>query len=48
MRVLPACVIEKRLTFYNDEYKVDVVVNTKGLDGYDAVSRNGLRSWRTR
>ncbi|MCK9418206.1 MAG: membrane protein insertase YidC [Nitrospirae bacterium] len=27
--------IEKRLTFYNDEYKVDVVVNTSGLDGYD-------------
>ncbi len=27
--------IEKRLTFYNDEYKVDVVVNTVGLDGYD-------------
>jgi YidC/Oxa1 family membrane protein insertase len=27
--------IEKRLTFYNDEYKVDIVVNTKGLDGYD-------------
>ncbi len=27
--------IEKRLTFYNDEYKVDVVVNTKGLDGYE-------------
>jgi YidC/Oxa1 family membrane protein insertase len=27
--------IEKRLTFYNDEYKVDVVVNTRGLDGYD-------------
>jgi len=27
--------IEKRLTFYNDEYKVDVVVNTSGLDGYE-------------
>ena len=27
--------IEKRLTFYNDEYKVDVVVNTRRLDGYD-------------
>jgi YidC/Oxa1 family membrane protein insertase len=27
--------IEKRLTFYNDEYKVDVAVNTSGLDGYD-------------
>jgi YidC/Oxa1 family membrane protein insertase len=27
--------IEKRLTFYNDKYKVDIVVNTKGLDGYD-------------
>lgn len=26
--------IEKRLTFFNDEYKVDVVVNTRGLDGY--------------
>jgi YidC/Oxa1 family membrane protein insertase len=27
-------VIEKRLTFYNDQYKVDVAVKTKGLDGY--------------
>ncbi len=27
--------IEKRLTFYNDEYKVDVAVNTRGLNGYD-------------
>jgi len=27
--------IEKRLTFYNDAYKVDVVVNTRGLNGYD-------------
>ncbi len=27
--------IEKRLTFYNDAYKVDVAVNTRGLDGYD-------------
>jgi YidC/Oxa1 family membrane protein insertase len=27
--------IEKRLTFYNDEYKVDVVLNTTGLDGYN-------------
>jgi YidC/Oxa1 family membrane protein insertase len=26
--------IEKRLTFYNDQYKVDVAVSTKGLDGY--------------
>lgn len=27
--------IEKRLTFYNNEYKVDVVINTRGLNGYD-------------
>jgi YidC/Oxa1 family membrane protein insertase len=27
--------IEKQLTFYNDAYKVDVVVNTRGLNGYD-------------
>jgi len=27
--------IEKRLTFYNNEYKVDVAVKTAGLDGYD-------------
>ncbi len=26
--------IEKRLTFHNDSYKADVVVQTKGLDGY--------------
>jgi YidC/Oxa1 family membrane protein insertase len=26
--------IEKQLTFYNDDYRVDVVINTKGLDGY--------------
>jgi YidC/Oxa1 family membrane protein insertase len=26
--------VEKKLTFYHDEYKVDVAVNTKGLDGY--------------
>jgi YidC/Oxa1 family membrane protein insertase len=26
--------IEKRLTFYNDKYKIDVAINTKGLDGY--------------
>ncbi|HEY6011876.1 MAG TPA: membrane protein insertase YidC [Nitrospirota bacterium] len=26
--------IEKRLTFHNDNYQVDVTVNTKGLDGY--------------
>jgi YidC/Oxa1 family membrane protein insertase len=26
--------IEKRLTFHNDSYKVDVVIQTKGLDGY--------------
>jgi len=28
-------VIEKRLTFYNDKYKIDVAINTKGLDGYN-------------
>ena len=27
--------IEKRLTFYNNEYKVDVAINTKRLDGYN-------------
>lgn len=27
--------IEKSLTFYNDEYKVDVVIKTKGVDGYN-------------
>ncbi len=27
--------IEKRLTFYRDKYKVDVTVNTRGIDGYD-------------
>lgn len=26
--------IEKRLTFYNNDYKVDIAVQTKGLDGY--------------
>jgi YidC/Oxa1 family membrane protein insertase len=26
--------IEKKLTFYNDDYKVDVAVTTRGLDGY--------------
>jgi len=26
--------IEKRLTFHDDSYKVDVVIQTKGLDGY--------------
>lgn len=26
--------IEKRLTFHNNSYKVDVAINTKGLDGY--------------
>ena len=26
--------IEKRLTFYPDKYKVDVAINTRGLDGY--------------
>ena len=28
-------VIEKRLTFHNDNYKIDVAVATKGFDGYD-------------
>jgi YidC/Oxa1 family membrane protein insertase len=27
--------IEKRLTFYNNNYKIDIAVNTKGIDGYD-------------
>ncbi len=27
--------IEKKLTFYNDNYKIDVAVATKGLDGYN-------------
>jgi YidC/Oxa1 family membrane protein insertase len=26
--------IEKRLTFYNDKYHIDVAINTKGFDGY--------------
>ncbi len=26
--------VEKKLTFYHDEYKVDVAISTKGLDGY--------------
>ncbi len=26
--------IEKRLTFYNNSYKIDVAVSTKGIDGY--------------
>ncbi len=26
--------IEKKLTFYNDAYKVDVAITTKGVDGY--------------
>jgi YidC/Oxa1 family membrane protein insertase len=26
--------IEKKLTFYNDQYKVDIAVAAKGLDGY--------------
>ncbi len=26
--------IEKRLTFYQNDYKIDVAVNTRGLDGY--------------
>ncbi len=26
--------IEKKLTFYHDEYRVDVALSTKGLDGY--------------
>jgi YidC/Oxa1 family membrane protein insertase len=28
-------VIEKKLTFHNDSYKIDVVVTTRGLDGYN-------------
>jgi YidC/Oxa1 family membrane protein insertase len=27
--------IEKRLTFHNDKYQIDVVIDTKGLDGYN-------------
>jgi YidC/Oxa1 family membrane protein insertase len=27
-------VIEKKLTFYNSEYKVDITLSTRGLDGY--------------
>lgn len=27
-------IVEKQLTFYNNDYKVDVAINTKGLDGY--------------
>jgi len=27
--------IEKHLTFYNDDYKVDVVLKTSGMDGYN-------------
>jgi len=27
-------VLEKRLTFHNDSYAIDVAVNTKGVDGY--------------
>lgn len=27
--------IEKRLTFHNDKYQIDVAVDTKGLDGYN-------------
>ncbi|HUJ16469.1 MAG TPA: membrane protein insertase YidC [Nitrospirota bacterium] len=27
-------VLEKRLTFHNDSYRIDVTVNTKGVDGY--------------
>jgi YidC/Oxa1 family membrane protein insertase len=27
--------IEKRLTFHNDSYKIDVAINTRGIDGYD-------------
>jgi len=27
--------LEKRLTFYNNDYKVDVAINTAGLDGYN-------------
>jgi YidC/Oxa1 family membrane protein insertase len=26
--------VEKKLTFYNDQYKVDIAISTKGLDGY--------------
>jgi len=26
--------VEKKLTFYHDEYKVDVAINTQGLEGY--------------
>ncbi len=26
--------IEKKLTFYNDDYKVDIAITTKGFDGY--------------
>jgi YidC/Oxa1 family membrane protein insertase len=26
--------IEKKLTFYNDDYKVDIAITTKGVDGY--------------
>ncbi len=26
--------IEKKLTFYNDDYKVDIAVTTRGIDGY--------------
>jgi len=26
--------IEKKLTFYNDDYKVDIAVTTRGVDGY--------------
>ncbi len=27
--------IEKRLTFHNDNYRVDLAINTKGIDGYN-------------
>jgi YidC/Oxa1 family membrane protein insertase len=27
--------IEKRLTFHNDKYQIDVAVDTKGIDGYN-------------
>jgi len=27
--------IEKKLIFHNDSYKVDIEINTRGLDGYD-------------
>lgn len=27
--------IEKRITFYNDDYKVEIVVNTSNIDGYN-------------